>query len=419
MMTPATETPPHHVRSLIGDVVVDMSERLDESATAVTDAIHRACPEVPGDLYLTTRQSTRANLGLVATMIAAGAEPTIFTAPEEALAYARTYVREGLSFDLLTRVYRVGEHAYTRLWRDQLHERAGGTTELADALGYIQDWVFAYIGAINVPLGIAYSGEYEQWIRGSIAVRTEEVRAILSGARVDIVEASSRLRYRLERRHLAYVVFGDDQAGSNGRNGRAGAANGDIEQLAEAIAECLGATSYVALPMAGQFAGWVALPGDSHADTEALATLLRPGLRIALGRPAAGIEGFRRSHHEALMTRRIAELSDRAPAAVGFGSVSLDALLTHDIDEARRFVVDELGPLLDDSAASNRLLTTLEVYLEEDSSFVRTGRRLGIHENTAAYRVHRAERALERRVSERQLELRTALRLTHLLRGTE
>jgi DNA-binding PucR family transcriptional regulator len=398
--------------------VVDMSERLDQSATAVTDAIHRGCPELSGDMYLTTRQSTRANLGLVATMIAAGAEPTIFTAPEEALAYARTYVREGLSFELLTRVYRIGEHAYTRLWRDQLQERATGTVELAEALGYIHDWVFSYIGAINIPLGIAYSGEYDQWIRGSIAVRTEEVRAILSGARVDIVEASSRLRYRLERRHLAYVVSSADAA-DNGRVGRGAPTNGDMDQLAEAIAERLGASSYVALPIAGHYAGWVALSGDADADPEALASLLPPGLRIALGRPAAGIDGFRRSHHEALMARRIAELSDRAPTTIGFGSVSLDALLTHDIDEARRFVADELGPLLDESEASNRLLITLEVYLEEESSFVRTGRRLGIHENTAAYRVHRAERALQRRVSERQLELRTALRLAHLLGGAE
>jgi len=192
-----------------------------------------------------------------------------------------------------------------------------------------------------------------------------------------------------------------------------------MDQLAEAIAERLGASSYVALPIAGHYAGWVALSGDADADPEALASLLPPGLRIALGRPAAGIDGFRRSHHEALMARRIAELSDRAPTTIGFGSVSLDALLTHDIDEARRFVADELGPLLDESEASNRLLITLEVYLEEESSFVRTGRRLGIHENTAAYRVHRAERALQRRVSERQLELRTALRLVHLLGGAE
>ena len=413
------EAPAHHVRSVVSEVVDEMSERLDESATIVTDAIHAACPELSADLYRATRQSTRANIGLATTMIGVGAEPAAFTAPEEALAYARAYVHEGLSFELLTRVYRVGEHAYTRLWRDALQARARSTAELGDGLGYIEDWVFGYVSSINVPLGISYSGEYEQWIRGSIAVRSEEVRAILSGARVDIVEASSRLRYRLERRHVAFVIWSADPAESE-RVARGAAELEQMEQLAEVIAEQLDASSYVALPMAGYYAGWAAVPDGVELDAE-IAALIPPhaGLRVAFGRPAQGIEGFRRSHREALLARRIAELSDRAPATLGFGVVSLDALLTHELDEARRFVTDELGSLLDDTAASNRLLTTLEVYLEEDSSFVRAGRRLGIHENTAAYRVHRAERTLGRRSSQRQLELRVALRLAHLMRKGE
>lgn len=411
-MIEMTDTPAHHVRSLISEVVAEMSERLDESATAVSEAIHSGVRELPRDLYRATRQSTRANLGLVETMIAAGADPTVFTPPEEALAYAREYVHEGLSLELLTRVYRVGEHAYTRIWRDELQARATDTVALADAISFIDDWMFAYIGAINITLGAAFSGEYEQWIRGSIAVRSEEIRRVLSGARVDIVEASSRLRYRLERRHLAFIIFSAEP----GDGERISKEAEQMEAAAEEIAEQLGASSYVALAMGGYYAGWAAVPGEVEIDA------IRPPqgrLRVAFGRPAAGIEGFRRSHHEALMARRVAELSDRRPATLGFASVSLDALLTHELDEARRFVSDELSPLLDDSEASNRLLGTLEVYLEEDSSFVRAGRRLGIHENTAAYRVHRAERALGRRAQERQLELRTALRLAHLLRGAE
>jgi DNA-binding PucR family transcriptional regulator len=54
------------------------------------------------------------------------------------------------------------------------------------------------------------------------------------------------------------------------------------------------------------------------------------------------------------------------------------------------------------------------IFLEEGSSFVRAGRRLGIHANTVAYRVRRAESLLGRPVTERQLELRVALRLARL-----
>ena len=91
--------------------------------------------------------------------------------------------------------------------------------------------------------------------------------------------------------------------------------------------------------------------------------------------------------------------------------------MTNDLEEARRFVHSEIGPLMEDSDASRRLAATLEIFLHEESSFVRAARRLGIHENTVAYRVRRAEELLGRKACERQLELRTALRLSHFVRG--
>jgi hypothetical protein len=124
------EVPSQRARSLIDDVVAEMSARLDDSATTVTDAIHEACQgSLADDLYLATRQSTRANLGLITTLMAEGAQPTAFTAPEEALSYARSFVHEGLSFDLLIRAYREGEHAYTRMWMGELHKRAQDANE--------------------------------------------------------------------------------------------------------------------------------------------------------------------------------------------------------------------------------------------------------------------------------------------------
>jgi hypothetical protein len=411
-MAASVETPPYAVRSLVADVVAEMSEQLDESATVLSDVIHAACPELSLDLYMATRQSTRANLGLVTTMIAEGAAPSAFAAaPEETLAYARTYVHEGLSFDLLTRVYHEWEHAYARLWRETLQVRASTPRDLGDALTYIEDWLFAYVQAMAQRLGAAYGTERAQWVRGSVAVRSEEVRAILSGARIDMIEASSRLRYRLEANHLAIVIFRRHPS-SGDRLANGARPFHEMAQLTDDIARSRGASSVLSLPMAGFYAAWLAVGDD------VLASAL-PGLpselQVALGRPGAGLEGFRRSHHEALQARRISQLSGRSPAALDYGAVTLEALLTHDVAEARRFVHDQLGPLLDDSEANRRVLRTLEVYLEEDASFVRAARRLGVHGNTVAYRVKRAEHALSRMATDSQLELRTALRLAHLV----
>ena len=61
-----------------------------------------------------------------------------------------------------------------------------------------------------------------------------------------------------------------------------------------------------------------------------------------------------------------------------------------------------------------RLRETLRVFLEENGSFQNAAARLGVHKNTVAYRIHRAEELLGHGVKERQLELETALRLDPL-----
>jgi DNA-binding PucR family transcriptional regulator len=137
-------------------------------------------------------------------------------------------------------------------------------------------------------------------------------------------------------------------------------------------------------------------------------------MRVAVGSPGHGADGFRRSHQEAVLVRRVAERA-RARGITHFADVSLDALMTHDLDEARRFVAAELGPLAAADDRTRRLSSTLRVFLEEGASFVRAARRLGVHENTVTYRVRRAEALLGHRVTERQLELRAALRVARLV----
>jgi DNA-binding PucR family transcriptional regulator len=405
--------PTARARSLVEEVVVEMIERIDDSATMIADSIHEATGgELGNDMYLGTRQSTRANLGVITTLLSDGGDPTTFAAPEEALSYARAYVHEGLSFDLLIRAYREGEHAYQREWLRQLHKRARDAEELAESVSYVNDYLYEYIGAMNRPLSVVYTAEHERWIRGGVAMRSEEVRAILSGAQTDATQASSRLRYRVDGRHLAFVIWSQDPERAGGSHGRR--VYDEMDRLGGELAQALDASSVLLLPIGSIYAGWAAV---GTAPNLGAVPRSRGNLHIAVGRVARGLDGFRRSHEEALMARRVASLAERpSTSCVSFGNVALDALMTHDVEEARRFVHSELGPLLDDSDASRRLTATLEVFLQEESSFVRAARRLGIHENTVAYRVRRAEEMLGRRTIERQLELRAALRLAGFVR---
>jgi DNA-binding PucR family transcriptional regulator len=140
-------------------------------------------------------------------------------------------------------------------------------------------------------------------------------------------------------------------------------------------------------------------------------------VRVALGEPASGIDGFSRSHEEASQARRVASLERRPPGTITrYGQVALRALASANLSQARQFVERELGPLAAEDDVSLRLTGTLRAYLDEQASRSRAANRLGIHENTVSYRVRQAEELLGRRVDERSLDLRVALALADVVR---
>ena len=408
--------PTHSSRAGIAEILSKMSAELDDIARALTDAIHERLEELDDDLRVGTLHSVRANLGLLMTMLSEGTDPSKAVPPPEALAYAKEYVRRGLPFEVLQRAYRTAQADVSRIWLDHLRLATTDRDCFAESVGFFNDWLFSWIEALERQLTEAYMGERERWVRGSAAVRTEQVRAILDGAREDVAEASKRLAYELGRNHLAYVIWRDDAADEAGDGD---GVFGDMERLAIAVAEAGEARGQLTIPLGGQLACWAGLRELPTLEGLASRVGAQPGhpLRVAMGLPGHGIEGFRRSHREALLARRAAEvLGYRDRACVRFADSDLDVLLTQDLDEARRFVRRELGPLAEDVEGSRRLVVTLLAFLEEGASFARAARRLGVHENTIAYRVHRAEELLGHRVVDRRLELHVALRLLPLAR---
>jgi DNA-binding PucR family transcriptional regulator len=132
---------------------------------------------------------------------------------------------------------------------------------------------------------------------------------------------------------------------------------------------------------------------------------------VSQGTPAAEI----RPPDDALQVARtyvIARLEAAArEVAVLYRDLGLLAILTSDVERAEQFVATELGPLAADDDTTLRLRATLRAYLEEGHSFTAAARRLGIHENTAKYRIRQCEELLSRTAGERSLKLEAALLL--------
>ncbi|HEX5608664.1 MAG TPA: helix-turn-helix domain-containing protein [Solirubrobacterales bacterium] len=404
---------PRDSRGEIAALVEELSAELDDVAAALADTIHEHLDELDDDMRVWTLQSTRANLGVMVTLMREGADPRSVMAPPEAIGYAKEYVVRGLDFVLLQRAYRTAQGVFAGMILERLRQATDDADHLADAMGFFNAWIFAWIEAIERQLTDVYMAEREQWVRGAAAMRAAEVRAILGGAEVDVTEVSGRLGYDLDRHHVGFVVWKETAEDSPGA---AGALFGEMEQVAAAVAESLGSRSALTVAQGRHLACWAGRHELQHLGDLRVPRGAGKGLSVAAGTPAHGVDGFVLSHSEALLARRVAQLRGDSAARVTFPDVSLEALMIDDPEAARRFAKRELGPLTAEDDATRRLASTLAIFLDEGASFTRAARRLGVHTNTVTYRVHRAEELLGHSASERQIELRVALRLAGLAR---
>jgi hypothetical protein len=400
--------PPATSRGEIEGLVDTLSRELDEIAATLAETVHEHLLELEDDLRPWTLQAARSNLGVIVTMMREGDDPGSAQPPAEAIGYAKEYVVRGLELSLMQRAYRTGQSAFAGIVLERLRAATDDADLLAEAMSFINAWIFAWVEAIERRLTDVYMSEQARWVRGADAVRAAEVRALLGGGAADSAAVSLRLGYDLERFHVGFVIW-SEAAGE--RPGDAGELIAEMESAAATVAGALGAGTPLTVAEGGYLACWAGSKSEPELSRLRLPRSGARGLSVAAGAPAPGVEGFVSSHREALLARRVSRLrGDGVGAVVAYPDLALEALFADNPEAARRFAARELGPLAGGDDATVRLASTVAVFLEEGSSFVHAGRRLGIHANTVAYRVRRAESLLGRPLTERQLELRVALR---------
>jgi DNA-binding PucR family transcriptional regulator len=384
-MSPFDNTPTSEIAELGRD-----PEWLRDVSSAIAEAIHDELGVDP-DLRPTTQATAESVVRLFAEMVERDQRPEDVHPPSETAEYVREFVMRGVPLDTLVRAYHVGHAAFFERWAGALRARIDDPARLATVIEEGAVWTFRYLQALTRDLIERYADERERWVRSAASLRTETVRALLAGEDIEVASASGRLRYELEREHLAFVVWANepdhDLAG--------------LERQASELASRLGASRPLLVPLGGRLmAGWIeSSGGDAAVEPPALA---------AVGEAGAGVDGFCRSHRQAMSARRVARLADARPGTVTrFADVAITALASVDEQAAREFVAAELGDLAGDS-----LSETLRAYLENHASPRRTAGRLGVHENTVKNRVRAIEdlrgRPADRRVAETLLALRLA-----------
>ncbi|MGY0390661.1 PucR family transcriptional regulator [Nocardioides sp. WG-D5] len=119
------------------------------------------------------------------------------------------------------------------------------------------------------------------------------------------------------------------------------------------------------------------------------------GCRVAVGLTGIGVDGFRRSHEQALAARRVASSVDVPVMSYGDEGVAVTAMLSTDLDGTRAWIAAVLGPLARDADQAAALRETLRGFHACGESYTATADIMNMHRSTVRYRISRAQKSLD------------------------
>ncbi|MDL9938610.1 helix-turn-helix domain-containing protein [Gordonia sp. ABSL1-1] len=226
----------------------------------------------------------------------------------------------------------------------------------------------------------AYTQRHTQWFSARRVDLVRRVRAVLAGH--EGAEVLRRLGCEPDRRHVGIVVWAPTTVP-------------DIEAPAERLSQLPGA---LVVPVDGAtIHAWVRADDEPSAQLWQDVGARDPGLRIALGAPATGVDGFRATHAQALATQEMVEKSARPdPAVVAYRDVAPISFLARDPAAAARWASAVLGDLDGPGADLDELRLTLATYLDSGQNTGQTAETLYVHRNTVTYRLARIRELLPR-----------------------
>ena len=401
------------------------SQSAADSVSEVSEALVPRTREISGDVYelivrdirplrddkrvLTLLEaSVGENVATMLHILQHGIDLEKVHAPAAAEEYARRLAQRGVPVAALLRAYRIGSARFQDWCLQELGRRTTNASIISAAGLRIAATTASYIDKVSEEVLSAYESEKENWLRNQSAARAARVRALLRNEPVDVDSSEAILGYRLRQRHLGVVTWMTGAVAGGDSIGRLEHATADMA----AGARCDGRPMFIPQD---EFSAWAWLPLGARRDIAVPAPSIKsvPGsdrIRFAVGEPALGVTGFRRTHQQALNAQAVAlAAGPSGPLVTSFGEVAPLALMSGSIELLQAWVIEILGALAADDEHNARLRDTLRVFLRENGSYKTTAERLVLHKNTVQYRVRKAEEGLGRSVSQNRLHIELAL----------
>lgn len=441
-MSPMTESALDDVSRRATALVLMMADELPRHRAALTDEIQHLLAREVGEL----RDENAVHTAALRELRAAGTAEnlTVFTdvvrrgrdvdlsgddaaALSAAEEYARWLARRHITPNALDHAYRLGQQHVLHWFLDRIAEQETDPRVAMAAGRQVMDLAFGYVAVASRHVMSVYETERERWATRRGSHQAAALSVLLSEGCTDQAATEEALGYSLGGFHLAVIAQPDpaapNPAGSTAVLHRTEGVLTDVGAL-------VGATRSTLLIPRDQEVVWAWIPlgtgpNDVASLSERAVTRLlgrASGLRLALGTPAEGPEGFRATHEDAVRALDVAHMSGaRAGTVTAFfdAEVRMASLLATDPDAARSLVARALGPLAQDTASADRLRRTLHGFLDAQGSYVAAAERLHLHKNTVRYRIQRAVELRGRPLDEDRLELELALVATrHLASAT-
>ncbi|WP_280262561.1 PucR family transcriptional regulator [Nocardia wallacei] len=377
-----------------------MYEAMDDASLAAASPAIAAEPR----LAEAVRACVRANLTHWCTAnLAAPGVPVAPNLSAENVNIARDVVRHGFDEMLVTN-FHAGQNAAVRKWAQLAFLLSPDPYEVRELLDVIMGSVFAFIDDTLAGVFELIQRERRNLADVDHTERMETLNLLLGGAPISAGRAGARLRYELDRRHLAAVAWNDSYPTDPE----------PLELAVNALVRAAGSMQPLTI-VPSPSTLWVWLPIEQLPPLAEVRRALAEttGVRMAIGSVGDGMSGFRRAHLDAVAAQRLMRRLPSGERLATYDEVEVVALATDgDEERAREFVTRTLGNLV---SADADLRETLRIYLHEGSNTTRTARSMFTHRNTIVHRLDRARGLLPRPLDQRPLQVALALEIIRVV----
>lgn len=312
--------------------------------------------------------------------------------PPEAVAHAREMARTGCGTDALLERYIDCKAVFMEHLRQaNLSVKSHSDAGFTDAHRRTEDFFRQLLKLV----GKEHRAELKRRGRSRKDRDLERVKQLLSG---ELSYPPEHLGYDCTATHIGVV-------GSGPR----------VEDEIKRLAQMLGGQSLIVQTSPDQFWAWIGFKRQSSAAQ--LKNVLKADWELAvhmgIGRPAADLRGWRRTHRQAKAAFRIAVQADEP--IVSYPDVALLATAAEDHLLPNFLSESYLAPLTSARDGGETLKVTLRAYFSKGRQISSAAKALGIKRHTVRRRLDDVEELLGRTLDGCAAELELALRVEELL----